>query len=345
MTMLGAVVMLSSCGGKTGNETAIRTIKLSECQVKEFTWESRLGNDARIIELADTSKEYSFTEISKLVLKDDKLYISDWITRRIITFDMNGNPVSVLNRRGRGPEEYLRITDFDVDDRGGVWLLDGQQDVVKHYASDGRFLSQAKTGDCQYSNLLFNDGYLYLGVSYWDKTDNKDCKVVKADTSLNIVSRYGKMPETVDPDFTYPSRGFSYVNGEILYNNPIDDYVVVLDSDGYKGDVFFDFGSKSVPDEIRKAIEPHLKDMPDYTFLVNCIGVSGDIVVGTLREGDGYVDFLLDEKNKTIYKHSLDATSLRLAALSDSKIVLTGLSADSERTVIVVVPFDNIKNS
>lgn len=36
---------------------------------------------------------------------------------------------SFLNRRGRGSEEYLQVSDFDVDDEGGIWVLDGQKDV------------------------------------------------------------------------------------------------------------------------------------------------------------------------------------------------------------------------
>lgn len=36
---------------------------------------------------------------------------------------------SFLNRRGRGSEEYLQVSDFDVDVEGGIWVLDGQKDV------------------------------------------------------------------------------------------------------------------------------------------------------------------------------------------------------------------------
>ncbi len=337
-----SLVVLSSCKNNAVDIATIKTIKLSEYQVKEFTWESWLGQDAHIVELSDTSKEYSFSDVSKLVLKADKLYISDWPTRRILIFDINGNPVSVINRRGRGPEEYLQVTDFDADDKGSVWVLDGQQDMVKHYSSNGDLLSQAKTGDCQYSNILFKDGYLFLSVSAWDKTENKDYKVVQTDTCLNVISGYGRKPEFMDSDFTYPAVGFNLVNDEVMYNSPIDDYVSVMDSKGYEGDILFDFGAKRVPDVIRQSVEPHQKEIPDYSFLVNCVGVFNGFAAGTLHEGTGYVDFLLDEKNKTIYKHSLESGSLHLTSFAGDRIVLSGIDVNSGNTIIAYASLSSI---
>ena len=106
---------ITSCTGKSGDASVIKTIKVGDYQEDNFDWKSVFEQDLHLVELTDTSKEYSFTEISKLVFKKDKFYISDWATRRIIVLDLNGNPVFVLNRRGRGPEEYLQVTDFDVD--------------------------------------------------------------------------------------------------------------------------------------------------------------------------------------------------------------------------------------
>ena len=243
---------ITSCTGKSGDVSVIKTIKVGDYQEDNFDWKSVFEQDLHLVELTDTSKESSFTEISKLVFKKDKFYISDWATRRIIVFDLNGNPVFVLNRRGRGPEEYLQVTDFDVDNSGGLWILDGQKDAVSHYSSDGRFLSQSKTRDCQYSHIACSNENLLLSVAYWDKTENSEYKAVAADTNLNVTSRYGRIPEFRDPDFMFPSVGFSKIGDVLMYNNPIDDYVSVFESDEYKGDYYFDFGSKKVPDDVRK---------------------------------------------------------------------------------------------
>lgn len=181
-----------SCTNQPGKRSVIGTIDLDNLHERTFSWETLLGENLKVIELQDTSKEYSFMEISKLVCWKDRIYISDWKTRRIIIFGQDGQPVSVLNRRGRGSEEYLQVSDFDVDDEGGLWVLDGQKDVIVHYSSEGKFLSQSKTGECQYSYISFDAGQLLLGVALWDKTENGVFEAVLTDTSLNVLSRYGK---------------------------------------------------------------------------------------------------------------------------------------------------------
>ena len=334
---------ITSCTGKSGDASVIKTIKVGDYQEDNFDWKSVFEQDLHLVELTDTSKEYSFTEISKLVFKKDKFYISDWATRRIIVFDLNANPVFVLNRRGRGPEEYLQVTDFDVDNSGGLWILDGQKDAVSHYSSDGRFLSQSKTGDCQYSHIACSNENLLLSVAYWDKTENGGYKAVAADTNLNVTSRYGRIPEFYDPDFEFPSVGFSEIGDVLMYNNPIDDYVSVFENDEYNGDYYFDFGSKKVPDDVRKSVESHLESIADYTFLVNAVGVYKDYVVGTMMEGGSPKDFIINMKSGKMYKQPWDEGTLHLSAISDDRIILSGTDVEADKDVLAYVQLDKLK--
>lgn len=334
---------ITSCIGKSGDASVIKTIKVGDYQEDNFDWKSVFEQDIHLVELTDTSKEYSFTEISKLVFKKDKFYISDWATRRIIVFDLNGNPVFVLNRRGRGPEEYLQVTDFDVDNSGGLWILDGQKDAVSHYSSDGRFLSQSKTGDCQYSHIACSNENLLLSVAYWDKTENGGYKAVAADTNLNVTSRYGRIPEFYDPDFEFPSVGFSKIGDVLMYNNPIDYYVSVFENDEYNGDYYFDFGSKKVPDDVRKSVESHLESIADYMFLLNAVGVYKDYVVGTMTEGGSPKDFIINMKSGKLYKQPWDEGTLHLSAISDDRIILSGTDVEADKDVLAYVQLDKLK--
>ena len=334
---------VSSCTGKSGDASVIKTIKVGDYQEDNFDWKSVFEQDLHLVELTDTSKEYSFTAISKLVFKKDKFYISDWRTSRIIVFDLNGNPVFVLNRRGRGPEEYLQVTDFDVDNSGGLWILDGQKDAVVHYSSEGKFLSQSKTGDCQYSHIACSNEILLLSVAYWDKTENGGYKAVAADTNLNVTSRYGRIPEFRDPDFEFPSVGFSEIGDVLMYNNPIDDYVSVFENDEYKGDYYFDFGSKKVPDDVRKSVEPHLESIADYMFLLNAVGVYKDYVVGTMTEGGSPKDFIINMKSGKMYKQPWNEGTLHLSAISDDRIILSGTDVEADKDVLAYVQLDKLK--
>ena len=335
-------VIILSCVGETRN-TNEKVIDVSECQEKSFDWISLLDKNIQYVKLNTDSEKYSFSNISKLICWNNRFYVNDWRIRRLITFDDKGNPLFVLNRRGRGPEEYLQVTDFDVDDNGGLWILDGQKDVVNHYASGGKFLSQTKTGDSQYSYISYEKGKLLLGVAYWDKSENSGYTAVLADTSLNVSARYGQVPEFYDADFTFPSVGFAHVGDVVMSNNPIDDCVSVFDKKGYKGRYFFDFGAKCVPDEVRKSVEKHLDELSDYTFLVNVVGAYDNMVIGTFMDGGAPVDFVIDTKSKMLYKQPWSSGQFHLTSISSDEIVLSGVDFDSGRTNIAYISLDEIK--
>lgn len=345
LTSLCLCMTALSCGNQSGEKSVIKTIKLNELHERTFSWETLFGENLKVIELQDTSKEYSFMEISKLVCWKDRIYISDWKTRRIIIFGQDGQPVSVLNKRGRGSEEYLQVTDFDVDDNGGMWILDGQKDVILHYSSEGKFLSQNKTGECHYSYISFDAGQLLLGVALWDKTENSGYAAVLADTSLNVLARYGKKPDVYDPEFEFPNVGFSKVGKSIMLNMPIDDCVSVFEDKKYKGEYFFDFGGKRVPDEIRKAVMPNMKNIVKYLFLVNCSAVVGDVAFGTMMDCGTPVDFIVDMKKKEIYKQPVEGGKYHLVSISGDKIILSGIDEDSEHDVIAVAPVGSMRGN
>lgn len=345
LTSLCLCMTALSCSNQSGEKSVIKTIKLHELHEETFSWETLLGQDAKVIALQDTSKEYAFTEISKLVCWKDRIYISDWKTRRIIIFGQDGQPMSVLNRRGRGSEEYLQVSDFDVDDEGGIWVLDGQKDVIVHYSSEGKFLSQSKTGECQYSYISFDAGQLLLGVALWDKTENSGYAAVLADTSLNVLARYGEKPDVYDPEFEFPNVGFSKVGKSIMLNMPIDDYVSVFEDKKYKGDYFFDFGGKRAPDEIRKAVMPNMKNIVKYSFLVNCSAVVGDVAFGTMMDCGTPVDFIVDMKKKEIYKQPVEGGKYHLISISGDKVILSGMDEDSEQDIIVVTSVGSMRGN
>ncbi len=333
---------LSSCSRNNGVSNVIKTINVEDCQVDEFTWQSCLDNNSHIISLQDSSKTFSFAEISKLVYRNDKIYILDWRTRRILSFDAEGSPLMVLNKRGRSDAEYLQISDFDIDGNGDYWILDGQKDAVIHYSDNGKFCARHKSGGDQFSFIAYNGEKLLLGISQWDKSDNK---FAMADTNLTVISKCGTMPKHYDSNFSFPSCGFSSINETVQYNNPIDDNVSIIKGNEYLGECYFDFGSKRVPDEMRDDVESHLKELANYSFLANVIGIFDDFVVGTLHEANGYFDFVLDTKSKKIYKQPITSTGYHLTAICCDKVFLSGYDGNSGRTLLAYVSVDSILKS
>lgn len=72
--------------------------------------------DVNMIGLEEKSTNNIPSQISKIQLHDDIVYILDGVTSTIFTYNTNGKYLSQLDNIGQGPGEFLRIRDFYVKD-------------------------------------------------------------------------------------------------------------------------------------------------------------------------------------------------------------------------------------
>lgn len=87
-----------------------------------------------ILEAADESL---IKDMSKVVSKNNKYYILDYSLARILIFDESGNFLSKLDNKGNGPNEYVSLTDFEVNDNGGMMLLSNYDGVLLYFDAEG----------------------------------------------------------------------------------------------------------------------------------------------------------------------------------------------------------------
>ncbi len=88
---------------------------------------STLFTDNLKVTPLETSDKSLVGRIDKIKKFKGEYYISSSNGQFIHRFDSDGKFVSSLNRLGAGPEEYLRIEDFDICEVGGkteVWISD-----------------------------------------------------------------------------------------------------------------------------------------------------------------------------------------------------------------------------
>lgn len=331
------VVLALGCSTNSSRVDICETIDIGNAKVAELSKKiESVKSDISYMVLGGDSAEYAIRDIDKIIYNDHIYYILDSRSRKIVSFNQNGEPCSVLDKQGRGPEEYIQITDFDVDENGGLWILDGNKDAVMHYGNSGKLLSETET-ESQYSYLkCLNDGLL-LGVSPWDASENSSYRVVKTDTCLTVNTRYSERTVEFDPNFGFPSTGFSCSENHIFYNNPIDDNVCTFESDGtYLGDCFFNFSTKRVPDDIRKNIEPKFDRLDNFCFLTKAICVTDKTVVAAIREDHRYKDFILEKESSTLYLADKEQSDLFMLNVSGGMMIymVSGTCAENPDSIV-----------
>jgi hypothetical protein len=63
------------------------------------------------------------------------------IRNQVFVFNSDGSFHSVIGKRGRGPDEILTVSSFDINKNNEVAIFDGSQRMLKLFTLDGRLIS------------------------------------------------------------------------------------------------------------------------------------------------------------------------------------------------------------
>ncbi len=112
------LIILCSCSKKSTNYNADSALEIDLLSKPESMVDklSDISTNVEYIPLQTTGNSFIAPFVLKIVNKGKKIYIlnSGLNSREILCFDMDGKFLFKLNNKGRGPEEYISITDFDV---------------------------------------------------------------------------------------------------------------------------------------------------------------------------------------------------------------------------------------
>lgn len=344
-TLCAIIVIANSCS-TPDNVSDLETIPFNKFQVMSYDDISEdLFRNMEYTVLKAESTDYMFTHADKIVYKNNTFYILDWViprTHKIIAFDKKGNPVLSLNKQGSGPGEYLQISDFDIDDTKDLWIMDGQSDHLLHYSDECRFINSKKL-PFEVSTIKFINGdMLFFVLSKWNMSDHKNEQILLSDTAFNIRKSMLNYDKSEDYSYAFSSFGFTELDGSVLYHQPISDTVYKISN---KGELiksyYFDFGSRTVTDEIRKDLELHYDELENFSFLAKSVYIDESVIIGSVYQGR-YKDFIIDRKQGILYLQNEDYKGLSFMGVADENIIY--LLRPGNQTFMDNLPEDILSN-
>ena len=166
MIIVSLTMLIAACRNKgsgvekrqSGIETTI--IQLDPKKISEISMDSLI--DTVWYVPLETKGNSIVGKIDKLIFSNDRIFISDSeITHSILCFDLSGQFLFRIQERGRGPNQYLTLTSFDVDsEREEVIVYDAQQRAFMKYDFSGKLVSKHPLG------FLFDDFRLLSGSRF-----------------------------------------------------------------------------------------------------------------------------------------------------------------------------------
>lgn len=243
----------------------------------------------------ETTEECLISDISKVLFFKNTFIISDNNLGKILQFDNRGKFLRSFGSKGRGPLEFQRIWDIEIDHKNGeIGVLCGSNPLTIKYYSISNDSAYSKTYD-------YTMGYHFIHLDentllfYDSATEFEDgYTLMVADRSGRINANYFPNPHKVG-HYTKPNQSFQQYGEVITFirENHNVVYQITKDKHTLSERYVIDFGKFTLPESQRDLF---YTDFNEYQLS------SENFVKGidNVLETDDYVYFNFDFGNKFI---------------------------------------------
>lgn len=201
--LIFASLLLYSCGhGQNDNESDSDPLQVVVVPEQADMPIDSIIEKVDYIKLGDTG-DVLIGDVSKLWITPQHIVIVDkFKAMSIFVFDRSGNAQAVINRLGRGPQEYTSLTDVCLTpDQQRIVVLDNSKKKLLYYNMEGDFLYDKNTS-FWIGDLAYADEQHIIAKTYGAQNEdpgltsyeNKDDNLYILDTLMHI--KQSMMPRT-----------------------------------------------------------------------------------------------------------------------------------------------------
>jgi hypothetical protein len=281
------IIILYSCSGNTNSDKFIIDVKSAIGKGAIYN-ASDFINKIEYIPL-ETGPNSMVGSIIKIIVENNRIYISD-NQGKISIFSMEGRHLNTLTRQGRGPKEYIRLTDYTVSSSGSIFILSNMDGIVEYNNKlefVNKILFKSESGSFRDITLL-KEG-LFASNVYDLKSFDFGYKQALTiyDDSLDVKTSYSTDVISINPYSirTAPYKHYRY-NGDLVIYRMVSDTISSIGPDNnYSKSVKYilDYGSYSFTEETLKTVDDYIE--------------TNSISLNTLLETDNYLFITFDFMN------------------------------------------------
>lgn len=175
--------------------------------------------------------------IIQIELYDNRFYILDKYSYRsnLYVFDLAGNYLNKIGARGEGPEEYLNISSFFIDEEKGlINIVDGLSSTIIQYDKEGVFIDKIRHNNLHLNlvtktKVIGNNLFCYSGTNW--EGNNMYFVVNKKDYSIMEYLRRYSGEYTNHFMVNIGTHPFTYIDGEFHFGALFTDTIFSFRND------------------------------------------------------------------------------------------------------------------
>lgn len=309
--VVGLLGITVACSGRVVSNTEYHNgqtlcVDASKMDV-EGNWSLFLDSvcDIRMMPLLLDSTDL-LSEIKCIKVCDGRFYLSDKVTKALYCCDSTGHKVFSIKAFGRGPGEYLDLTDFCVHD-DTLYLLDRIGAKILNYSAiDGCYIGSVDISrKDDYYGIHVSDGRFWLLRSVYSYTVKSNvCPLAEFDrTGQHLNDFLPQGDRYVDRLANYHMDCLIYpMNSDIHFVIPMRNSIYEISGDSVFVKYRFDFGDRDldryIDDKDTRMSDDEFSEMRDSRKMVaiasNVAETDSHIIIPLWNGNDGL--FMLYDK-------------------------------------------------
>lgn len=221
----------------------------------------------------------------KYIFKNHNIYISDR-KNSVHIFSDSGKYVNSIARRGKGPGEYLVVSDFDVDDQGDIYVLCARsKKIIKYHAPD-YFLFDVMNMDKQVTEMCLQGDNIWVGNIFTNSDKLPGLGLFKDGIVTPVIEARKDFDELSDKFIKLKDKSFCPSDDGLLFNQRLSREVYRLN--GGKEELLFTVQS-SLP------VDTEDRDANSFKGFQS-VYRSGDLILGHIwQSGNTYPLLLISD--------------------------------------------------
>ena len=125
--------------------------------------------------------------ITNIVGAGNNFYVGDWGNCKIHKFNYNDSLEMGFGNKGKGPREFVKISDIALDKKGNIFVADQGLARIQKFDPNGKYLSSFNTAE----GTIFNLGVRYNG-NIITNVIGHDYSFCEYDKDGNVLSKFVK---------------------------------------------------------------------------------------------------------------------------------------------------------
>ena len=274
-------------------------------------------------------------DVDKVLMEEDFFAVVDKRSNKILTFRYDGSHIATINRKGRGPQEYVNMSNATIDTKGKHFVVyDDMTERIILYNYDGDWVKSFKH-DVLIDELVAKDGVLY--VAHYRTMDNSEDYIASIELKSEEVKQIYGFPNQYDTNVGVRGTTLTATTDGVLFTYILDNAIYEVKQGKVTAKYNFDFGSRNSAGVVNQSANSD--ELADKIFDSKCIyalsnTIENDKYLLTSPNGFGYITY--NKQTKEIGSHStikvegvLTSTSASVIAEGGSDCIVSVMSVAS----------------